>query len=129
MLTSRVKSAKGAAIAIVHGLVGWILCGTTMGVSLKLVPLETALIVHALAAPSIFTGVSLAYFHRSDSWSPLLTAATFVGTVVAMDVFVIASLVERSFAMFGSMLGTWMPFLLIFLSTWWTGHAVRRPVR
>jgi hypothetical protein len=43
-----------------------------------------------------------------------------------MDVFVVALLIEGSFDMFKSVLGTWLPFLLIFLSTWWTGLAVRR---
>jgi hypothetical protein len=82
--------------------------------------------VHALAAPIIFTAISFAYFRRAGSWPPFRAAATFLGVVVAMDAFVIALFVERSFAMFGSILGTWLPFLLIFLSTWSTGLAVRR---
>jgi hypothetical protein len=45
-----------------------------------------------------------------------------------MDVLVVAFLVERSFAMFGSIVGTWLPILLIFLSTWWTSLAVHRHV-
>jgi hypothetical protein len=35
--------------------------------------------------------------------------------------FVVALLIERSFKMFESIVGTWPPFLLIFISTWWTG--------
>jgi len=97
-----------------------------MGVGLWVTTIETALILHAFAAPVVFMAVSLAYFRRLNSWSPLRTAALFLGTVVAMDVFVVALFVERSFAMFGSILGTWLPFVLIFLSTWWTGIAVRR---
>jgi hypothetical protein len=33
-------------------------------------------------------------------------------------------LVERSFAMFGSILGTWIPFGLIFITTYLTGRWV-----
>jgi hypothetical protein len=117
---------KGAAIPIAYGLVGWALCGVTIGLGLRFTTLEAALIVHALAAPLIFTALSLVYFHRSVSWSPLRTACVFLGVVVIMDTFVVALLIERSFQMFESILGTWLPFLLIFLSTWWTGIAVRR---
>jgi len=97
-----------------------------MGVGLRVTTLETALIVHALAAPLIFGALSLVYFRRLGSWSPLRTAATFLGVVIIMDVFVVALFVERSFEMFESVLGTWLPLLLIFVSTWWTGSAVRR---
>jgi len=122
-------STKGAAVAVTHGLVGWGLCGATMGMGMKVTTLGTALFIHALAAPVIFTALSLVYFRRWGSWSPLRTAAVFLGVVAAMDVLVVALLIERSFEMFTSVLGTWLPFLLIFVSTWWTGLAVRRPGR
>jgi hypothetical protein len=38
-----------------------------------------------------------------------------------MDVLVVALMIERSFEMFASPLGTWIPFALIFLSSWITG--------
>ncbi|SPE42255.1 hypothetical protein SBA3_510003 [Candidatus Sulfopaludibacter sp. SbA3] len=44
-----------------------------------------------------------------------------------MDVFVVAVMIERSFQMFTSALGTWIPFTLIFLSSWSTGVLVARP--
>ena len=97
-----------------------------MGVAMKLTTLRAALIIHALAAPVIFTALSLSYFRRLGSLSPLRTAAAFLGVVAVMDVLVVALLIERSFEMFKSILGTWLPFLLIFASTWWTGLAVRR---
>jgi hypothetical protein len=42
-----------------------------------------------------------------------------------MDFFVVATLILRSFEMFTSLLGTWIPFTLIFTSTWLTGIFVR----
>jgi len=126
MLSAKVTTIKGTAIVVIHGLVGWGLCGATMSVGMKLTTLESALVLHAIAAPIIFTGLSLVYFQRFGSWAPFRTAAAFLGIVVVMDVFVVALLIERSFEMFESILGTWLPFLLIFTSTWWTGLAVSR---
>jgi len=93
---------------------------------MKMTTLGTALILHALATPVIFTSLSLVYFYGLGSWSPLRTAAAFLGVVAVMDFFVVALFIEQSFKMFASILGTWLPFVLIFISTWWTGLAVRR---
>jgi hypothetical protein len=54
------------------------------------------------------------------------TAALFLALVVFMDFFVVALLIEKSFDMFLSPLGTWIPFALIFLSTYFVGRL--RPV-
>ncbi|HEY1218511.1 MAG: hypothetical protein ABSE42_23130 [Bryobacteraceae bacterium] len=126
MPSTKVTSTKGAAIAVTHSLVGWVLCGATMALGMKVTTLETALILHAFAVPLIFTALSLIYFRRLESWPPFRTAVTFVGVVIIMDVVVVALLIQRSLDMFESVLGTWLPFLLIFFSTWWTGIAVRR---
>jgi len=126
MPSARNGSIKELAVAATCGLVGWGLCGVTMGVGMKVTTLGNTLILHAFAAPLIFAAISFWYFRRVRSWSPLHTAAVFLGIVVVMDVFVVAALIERSFEMFESILGTWLPFLLIFISTWWTGLTVRR---
>jgi hypothetical protein len=42
---------------------------------------------------------------------------------MVMDAFVVAPLLERSYAMFASALGTWIPFALIFGSTYAVGQA------
>lgn len=120
---------KVVTITIAHGIVGWALCGATMGIGMAATTLVNALVIHAIAAPVIFAGISLVYFRRFAYWSPLRTAAAFLGVVIIMDVFVVALLIERSFDMFGSPLGTWLPFLLIFLSSWWMGAAVQRSTR
>ena len=122
----RVVTAKNAAITVAYALAGWALCATTMGVGMRVTGLGNALVTHAVAAPVIFAALSFVYFRRTTSWPPLYAATAFLGIVMLMDVFVVALLIERSFAMFESILGTWLPFLLIFVSTWWTGLAVRR---
>jgi phosphatidylserine synthase len=91
-------------------------------------PVQTALIIHAIAAPLFFACISLFYFRRFNYTSPLTTAICFVGFVMVADFLVMALLVLKSFAMFESPIGTWIPFALIFLSTYLTGlYAERRP--
>ncbi len=113
--------AKSALITIAHGLVGWALCGATMVIGMAATSLETALAIHAVAAPVIFAVISLIYFRRFGYLRPLKAAAAFAGVVIFLDVFVVALLIEKSFDMFRSFPGTWLPFLLIFLSSWFTG--------
>jgi hypothetical protein len=42
----------------------------------------------------------------------------------ALDVLVVALLTERSFAMFASPSGTWLPLALIVAATWITGRGM-----
>jgi len=88
--------------------------------------LHAALVVHAAVAPVIFAVISLIYFKRFAYTTALTTAAAFVAIVVLMDIGVVAVLVQRSFEMFTSFLGTWLPFVLIFASTYLTGTITRR---
>ncbi len=114
-----------AIVIALHAVAGWALCGATIGVARKTTTLHTALILHAVAAPVIFAIVSAIYFHWFGGTGPVVTAAIFVAIVILLDAIVVAPMIERSFAMFRSVLGTWLPFALIFLSTWLTGLAVR----
>ena len=111
------------------GLVGWALCGAIMFVGMTVTSLQTTLIVHAIAAPIIFAAISWFYFTRLDYTSPLSTAIAFLLIVMAMDFFLVALVINRSLEMFQSLLGTWVPFALIFLSKCFTGLAVHRQGR
>jgi len=112
-------------ILVLHGLIGWALCAAIMGIGMAVTTLTTALIVHAIAAPMIFVAITWFYFTRFGITSPLRTAEVFVLIVVFMDVFVAAMVIQRSFAMFESFAGDWLPFLLIFASTLITGYVVQ----
>ncbi len=96
-------------------------CWASMMGGQAVTTLENALIIHALSAPIIFTAVSVIYFTKFKYTPPLLTASTFVAVVVLMDFFVVALLINQSFDMFLSPIGTWIPFASIFLSTYLTG--------
>ncbi len=115
-------------IIFVHAFVGWALCAATMGIGMATLGLQNALVVHAIGAPIFFTLVSLIYFKKFNYTTPFQTATIFVGFVIAMDFFVVALLMNGSLAMFTSLLGTWIPFALIFTSTYVTGvYTGRRP--
>ena len=109
---------------LTHAFVGWALCAATMGIGMAVTTLNRALIIHAIAAPIFFGGVSLIYFRKFNYTTPLQTAIYFLAFVVAMDFFLIARLINRSFEMFTSPLGTWLPFALIFASTYLTGRSI-----
>jgi hypothetical protein len=113
-------------VLLIHAFVGWLLCAAAMGIGMATTSLNNALVIHAIAAPIFFTGLSLVYFRKYNYTSPLQTAAFFITFVIAMDFFVVAMLINRSFEMFTSLLGTWIPFALIFASTYLTGLFVRR---
>jgi hypothetical protein len=104
-----------------HAFVGWVLCFATMGIGMATTTLNNALIIHAIAAPIIFGAIAWIYFSKFSYTSPLQTALIFVGFVIALDFFVVALLINRSFDMFASLLGTWIPFTLIFLTTYLVG--------
>ena len=104
-----------------HALVAQALCWAAMGIGMAVTTQENALIIHAIAAPIIAAAVSSVYFRKFNYTTPLQTAVVFLSVVVAMDFFVVALLIEKSLEMFTSPIGTWIPFTLIFLSTYLTG--------
>jgi hypothetical protein len=105
-----------------HAFVGWVLCAATIGFGQALWSLDVALVVHAIGAPVYFFAVSRHYFRRYAYTTPLQTAVAFVGFVMTVDFFVVALAINGSPEMFTSLLGTWVPFALIFVSTALTGR-------
>ena len=122
---------------LAFALVAWGLCGATIGVARELMPMESALVVHAVAAPIIAGTLAYLYAQFFAVTTPLATGLAFVGVVIVMDAGLIAPFVERSWDMFRSPIGTWIPFVLIFLAAWgaalwvmgpgpdWRWHATR----
>jgi hypothetical protein len=115
---------------LVHALIGWALCASTIGIGMATTSLQKALIIHAIGAPIYFAVVSLIYFIKFNFTTPLKTAVIFVGLVMAVDFFIVALMINISLEMFASLLGTWMPFALIFTSTYLTGlYAAKKPTK
>ena len=107
-----------------HAIAGWALCAVTMGALLQVVSLTAALVLHAIAAPLIFTLLARHYFRAHGARDPMPTAITWTAIVILLDLLVVAGIALRSVAMFTSITGTWLPFGLIFLAIWATGEVL-----
>ena len=112
---------KKILVILAHAFVGWALCAATMGIGMVVTTLQNTLIIHAIGAPIFFAGVSWIYFRKFNYTNPLQTALIFISFVIVVDFFVVALSINRSLDMFASLLGTWIPFALIFTSTYLTG--------
>ena len=120
-LLQKIDYAK-LLIVLIYAFIGWTLCGVVMFIGTAVTSEFIALIIHAAAAPIIFAVVSSFYFKKYDLTTPLETAALFVAFVVLLDFVIVALLINKSLAMFGNVLETWIPFVLIFISTYYTGQ-------
>lgn len=123
-MDQKIQPSKRIITVIVFGLVGQMGCWGLMIGGQAITTIENALIIHALGAPIIFSIISYVYFRKFNYTSPSVTASIFLAIVVSMDFFIVALLIERSFEMFYSPIGTWIPFILIFSSTYLTGHSL-----
>lgn len=112
---------KQIGIIILHAFIVWALCGATIGIGRSETSMEITLIIHAMGAPVFAAVLSFAYYRRFNFTTPLETAFFFIGFVVLMDAGLVAPVFEKSYDMFKSPLGTWIPFTLIFLATYFTG--------
>lgn len=121
---NRVRAGQ-ALIILGHAAVPWALCGAVIGIGKSVTSEENTLLVHLVAVPVFFSLASLSYFSRFRYTSPLTTATTFLAFAILMDALVVAPLVEHSYKMFSSVLGVWIPFALIFASTFITGSVLR----
>lgn len=99
------------------GLIAWAVCGSVMMVGRRLWGLETALRVHLAAAPIIAFLVSSIHTLLAPGFGTVLRAGVMTGLIMLLDAAVVAPLIERSFAMFRSVIGTWLPFVAIFLAS------------
>lgn len=119
-----VSGGRAIAVLLLHALVIWAACAATIGLGRAVASMETTLVVHAAAAPVIATAVSGFYFRRPGHLSPLLTASVVLAFIASVDFLLVALVINRSLDMFRSVLGTWLPFALIFGATAATGSVV-----
>ena len=119
-------TSKKNLTILLHAFIGWAICASIMGIGMQIFSMKTTLIIHAIGGPVAFLILSLIYFKKYNYTTPLLTAIAFIGFVIFMDFFLVALLIEKSFDMFKNPLGTWIPFVLIFLTTYLTGVMITK---
>lgn len=110
----------------VHGLIGWAICGATVGIGREVMPITVTLIVHAVVAPLAFGLLTWNHVKRFPESSPLATGLFMVALVIALDALVVAPFFEHSYEMFRSFLGTWLPFLLILAASYFAARIGRQ---
>jgi hypothetical protein len=88
--------------------------------------MDTTLLVHAVVAALAFGFLAWHYSGRYPETSALRVSVAMLGVVVGLDALVVAPFLERSYAMFRSVLGTWVPFALIFTASYIAGHFARQ---
>jgi hypothetical protein len=114
-------AAAGWAVAV------WAACGLTFAMGRAAFGIDAALAIHLAAAPAIsFAATVLCWNHRRHPGA-LATAAVMAGVPAGLDALVVAPFLERSFAMFASPVGTWIPLALIFLGSLATARLLSRP--
>ncbi len=104
----------------------WGGCGAVMAVGRRFWSLDTALRVHLVAAPLFAFLLSALHEWLAPEFSALLRATLMTGFVVILDALVVATVFERSYAMFRSVIGTWLPFAAIFAASFAAGTWVPR---
>jgi hypothetical protein len=104
---------KPQVALIGFALVGWLICGATIGAVRQSLSMQATLILHAVVAPLAFWLLAWRYARWFPAVSAKRISGTMLGIVVALDAFLVAPFIERSYAMFESWLGTWLPFALI----------------
>jgi hypothetical protein len=102
-------------------LVLWGACGGVIAIGRRLWSLDTTLRVHLIAAAIFAFLVAAAHRALAPEFDPLLRAAAITIIVMLLDALVVAPLFERSYAMFQSLTGTWLPFVAIFAASWAAG--------
>jgi antibiotic biosynthesis monooxygenase (ABM) superfamily enzyme len=87
-------------------------CGAPFLIAQSL-SMSSTFIVHAVIAPVVFALLSTHFFRRHPDATPLHTSLVLAAIVIALDAFFVAPVVEHSYAMFRSPIGTWIPFASI----------------
>ncbi len=102
-------------------LVLWGACGGVIAIGRRLWSLETTLRVHLIAAPIFAFLVAAVHRGLAPEFDPSLRAAAITIIVMLLDALVFAPFFERSYGMFRSVIGTWLPFVAIFAAAWAAG--------
>jgi hypothetical protein len=109
---------------VLLALVVWGACGGVIAIGQRVWRMQTTLVVHLFAAAAFAFAAASAHKQLAPEIGALTRAAAMTGLIIALDALVVAPLFKRSYAMFRSALGTWIPFAAIFLASWAAGALV-----
>lgn len=116
---------KRTALLLGYALTGWAVCGATVAIGRRLMSMDATLLVHAVVAGLAFGLLAWHYVRRYPDAAALRVSVTMLSVVIGLDVLIVAPFLERSYAMFRSVLGTWVPFTLILTASYFAAHFAR----
>ncbi|MGO9361097.1 MAG: hypothetical protein ACLP1D_26045 [Xanthobacteraceae bacterium] len=99
-------------------LVLWLACGAVMAIGRRIWSLQTTLYIHLVAAPSFAYLLSAGHRLAFPEFDHLTRAGVMTTVALILDAAVVAPVFERSYAMFRSVIGVWLPLAAIFLASW-----------
>lgn len=117
---------KKILIILLFAFIGWAICTAIMGIGMSFLSIKTTLIIHLIGGPLAFAIISAIYHKFFNYTKPLITAIIFISFVIIVDFFLVALVINKSLDMFKSPMGTWGPFILIFLVTYFTGLIINK---
>ena len=112
---------KKILIILLFAFIGWAICAAIMGIGMSIFSIKTTLIIHLIGSSLGFAILSTIYHKWFNYTKPLITAIIFISFVIIVDFSLVALIINKSLDMFKSIMGTWIPFTLIFLITYFIG--------
>lgn len=101
---------------LAHGVIGWAILALAMAGLLRIASTGVAVTLHALLTPIVFSVIAVHYFRARGAREPVPTALTW--TILSAALGALLALDLASFTRIGA---TWLPLVLIFLTTWLVG--------
>jgi hypothetical protein len=120
----RSRIAVGPALA--WAVATWLACGLTFAAARAALGANAAIALHLVAAPFIGAAATRLLWRHPRHPGIAATALTLAGTAALLDATVVAPFLERSWEMFSSPAGTWIPLALILLASAATGARLAR---
>jgi menaquinone-dependent protoporphyrinogen oxidase len=108
---------------LAHAVMGWAACALATAAIAAVAGTGVALAIDAVLAPAVFFLVARHYFHPRGARGAVVTAITFATTMLLFNLVAMSLLPRRGVALV-SLVGLWLPALLIFAVTWAMGEIV-----
>jgi uncharacterized protein len=120
----RQSPGADAGRMLLSALGGWVAYGLALSAARALLGATPALVLHLVLAPAMAAAVTVLAFRRPAALGAWAPACLLVAVVATLDALVFARLAHRV-EMFASVVETWAPFVLMFMTSWGVGQALR----
>ncbi|HEY6006668.1 MAG TPA: hypothetical protein VIV57_27555 [Anaeromyxobacter sp.] len=116
-LSALQRSGIAVGPALAWAVAAWLACGLTFAAGRAALGVNAAIAIHLVAAPLIGAAATRLLWRHPRHPGIAATALTLAGAAALLDAIVVAPFLERSYEMFSSAAGTWIPLALILLAS------------